>query len=211
MLIPVLDHILMRPGVQRLPTPKVQILQCREFLDDALCKELIRIIDQGRQPSETIDPVADTSIRTSETCDFTGKEPPVRALDAMLSEISGIGLEYGELMQGQRYGVGQQYKAHTDTFNRGGADWQRYCTVAGQRTWTFMVYLNAVDAGGGTRFKRLGKTFQPEAGKLLCWNNLLGDGRTNPDTLHQGTKVRKGTKYVITKWYREKPLATKPV
>ena len=52
---------------------------------------------------------------------------------------------------------------------------------------------------------------QPEAGKLLCWNNLLGDGRTNPDTLHQGTKVRKGTKYVITKWYREKPLATKPV
>jgi hypothetical protein len=60
-----------------------------------------------------------------------------------------------------------------------------------------------VEAGGATRFKLLDKTFQPEAGKLLCWNNRLADGRVNDATLHHGMKVRKGVKYVITKWYRE--------
>jgi prolyl 4-hydroxylase len=58
--------------------------------------------------------------------------------------------------------------------------------------------------GGATRFRATGKTIQPEAGKLLAWNNLLPDGRPNPATLHQGMKVRKGTKYVLTKWFRQR-------
>ncbi|HEX8937023.1 MAG TPA: 2OG-Fe(II) oxygenase, partial [Sphingomicrobium sp.] len=77
----------------------------------------------------------------------------------------------------------------------------------GQRTWTAMIYLNEPEEGGATRFKRIGKTVQPETGKLLAWNNLLPDGRPNPATLHQGMKVRRGTKYVLTKWFRERTLA----
>jgi prolyl 4-hydroxylase len=50
----------------------------------------------------------------------------------------------------------------------------------------------------------VGKTFQPETGKLLCWNNARPDGSVNPNTLHHGMKVRQGVKYVITKWYRER-------
>ena len=108
-------------------------------------------------------------------------------------------------MQGQSYAVGQEFKAHTDYFTRGGPDWEQYCSVAGQRTWTFMIYLNEVEAGGATRFKAVGKTFQPETGKLVCWNNRRLDGNETPRTLHPGMKVRKGTKYVITKWDRERP------
>jgi prolyl 4-hydroxylase len=77
--------------------------------------------------------------------------------------------------------------------------------VAGQRTWTVMIYLNEPEAGGATRFKTIGKTVQPETGKLLAWNNLRADGRPNVNTLHHGMKVRAGTKYVVTKWFREKP------
>ena len=44
---------------------------------------------------------------------------------------------------------------------------------------------------------------EPETGKLVAWNNLLADGSPNGATLHQGMKVRRGTKYVITKWFRE--------
>jgi prolyl 4-hydroxylase len=70
-----------------------------------------------------------------------------------------------------------------------------------------MVYLNAPDEGGGTRFKLIGKTMQPETGKLLTWNNLDSEGQPNPATLHQGMKVRRGVKYIITKWFRESPRA----
>jgi len=47
--------------------------------------------------------------------------------------------------------------------------------------------------------------FQPEAGKLLAWSNLRADGTPNPSTLHHAMKVRAGCKYVITKWFRERP------
>ena len=125
----------------------------------------------------------------------------------MLFELSGIDPAYGEPVQGQRYLAGQEFKPHCDYFNPGGSDWARYCAVAGQRSWTFMVYLNSVEAGGATRFKCINKTVQPEVGKLVCWNNRRADKSGNPNTLHHGMKVRKGAKYVITKWYREKPWA----
>jgi prolyl 4-hydroxylase len=40
---------------------------------------------------------------------------------------------------------------------------------------------------------------------LVGWNNRRPDGSLNPATLHHAMKVRKGLKYVITKWYRERP------
>jgi prolyl 4-hydroxylase len=69
-----------------------------------------------------------------------------------------------------------------------------------------MIYLNQPEDGGATRFKTIGKTVQPELGKLLAWNNLLADGSPNPAALHQGMKVRRGTKYILTQWYRQRPF-----
>ena len=43
----------------------------------------------------------------------------------------------------------------------------------------------------------------PRAGMLLAWNNMNPDGTPNTLTLHEGTAVVEGTKYVVTKWFRE--------
>lgn len=190
--------------MQRAPSPKIELFQCRDFLSAELCEELMALIDAGRRPSTIADDNGDSYFRTSETCDLSASEPAVQRLEAMLLELNGIDPEHGEPVQGQRYAVGQEFKAHTDYFAPDGLDFHKFCSVAGQRTWTYMIYLNEVLAGGATRFKTVGKTFQPEAGKLLCWNNRRPDGSVNPNTLHHGMKVRKGVKYVITKWYREK-------
>lgn len=129
----------------------------------------------------------------------------VRAIDTRICDTLGLPPELGEPIQGQRYAPGQEFKPHTDTFNPGGYDFYVQTGGAGQRTWTAMIYLNRPDDGGATRFKKINKTVQPEAGKLLVWNNLLTTGQPNPATLHQGTKVRRGSKYVLTKWFRERP------
>lgn len=191
--------------LQRLPSPKLQLFQMKGFLSPAHCDALIDLIDRDRRPSTIADANGDRYFRTSETCDLPASEPIVARLEALLTQLSGIDSAYGEPLQGQRYAIGQEFKAHTDYFTRGGPDWEKFCSISGQRTWTFMIYLNEVEAGGATRFKALGKTFQPERGKLVCWNNRREDGRENPNTLHHGMKVRKGVKYVITKWYRERP------
>ena len=198
------DRLLAKAGMQRAPSAKIELFQCRGFLSAELCEELIALIDAGRRPSTIADDNGDSYFRTSETCDLSASEPAVQRLEAMLLELNGIDPAHGEPVQGQRYAVGQEFKAHTDYFTPDGLDFHKFCSVAGQRTWTFMIYLNEVVAGGATCFKMVGKTFQPEAGKLLCWNNRRPDGSVNPNTLHHGMKVRKGVKYVITKWYREK-------
>lgn len=192
------------PGIQRVPSPKLELFILRGFLTPQECTSFIAKIDADRRPSTIADPNGDHYFRTSETCDLRAEDPEVIALDERLSALSGIALPFGETMQGQRYEVGQEFKAHTDYFEPGGQDFERYTSVAGQRTWTFMIYLNEPVAGGATRFKAIGKSVQPETGKLLAWNNRRPDGSLNPATIHHGMKVREGTKYVITKWYREK-------
>ncbi|QIG53235.1 2OG-Fe(II) oxygenase [Altererythrobacter sp. BO-6] len=198
------EHLLARSGMQRVPSPRLELFQFRDFLPTELCEQLIALIEKGRRPSTIADANGDRYFRTSETCDLDAANPAVARLEAMLAELSGIDSAFGEPIQGQRYAVGQEFKPHTDYFAPDGADFAKFCAVSGQRTWTFMIYLNDVEVGGATRFKVIGKTFQPEVGKLLCWNNRRPDGSVNPNTLHHGMKVRKGLKYVITKWYREK-------
>lgn len=200
-----------QPGIQRVPTAKAELFQFKGFVPPDLAANLISLIDGGRRPSTIADDNGDPAFRTSETCDLAADQPAVMRIEAMITAMSGIDPAYGEPLQGQRYAPGQEFKPHTDFFAPDGRDYEKYCALSGNRTWTFMAYLNAVEAGGATRFKLLDKTFQPDPGKLLCWNNRIDDGpggsagSVNHATLHHGMKVRKGMKYVITKWYRDRP------
>lgn len=201
----VIDAMMANEGVQRVPTPKLSLFIKRAFLSPAECTGVIERIDANRQPSTVTDFNGDALFRTSETCYFDSGDPLIKTIDERIFAFSRLDLSYGEPMQGQRYAVGQEFKAHTDYFEPSGADYVEHTTVAGQRTWTVMIYLNEPEAGGATRFKAIDKMVQPETGKLLAWNNRRPDGSPNPSTIHHGMKVRAGTKYVITKWFRERP------
>ena len=198
------ERLAAAPGAQRVPTRQLELFVVRGFIDAATCGSLIARIDQRRRPSEIADDVGVADFRTSETCDLDWRDPIVGEVDRKISELLGLPLDASEAIQGQRYTPGQEFKPHTDTFEPGGYDFYVHTADTGQRTWTAMIYLNEPEDGGATRFKAIGKTVQPETGKLLAWNNLLPDGRPNPATLHQGMKVRRGTKYILTKWFRER-------
>jgi prolyl 4-hydroxylase len=193
-----------QPGIQRFPRRALDLFIKRGFLDPSESAALIERIDARRRPSTLADDLGYEGFRTSETCDLGDDDPFVAAINAKLAAFAGIDIAYGEPLQGQRYAVGQEFKAHTDYFEPGGMDFERFCGRSGNRTWTLMVYLNEPKAGGATRFTKVDKLIQPETGKLLAWNNRLPDGTLNPATIHHGMKVRAGTKYIITKWYREK-------
>ena len=192
-------------GVQRVPTRQLDLFVVKRFLDEETCAALIEMIDAKRRPSDIVDDSGIANFRTSETCDLDSTDELVARVDEKFSQLLGISLDYGEPLQGQRYAPGQEFRPHTDTFNPGGYDFYVHTANQGQRTWTAMAYLNEPEEGGATRFKTIGKTIKPETGKLLAWNNLNPDGTPNGATLHQGMKVRRGTKYVLTKWFREQP------
>lgn len=192
------------PGVQRVPARELELFILRGFLEADLCAALIERIDAKRRPSTIADDQGIANFRTSETCDLAGDDPLVADVDQRIASLLGLDVAASEPLQGQRYAAAQEFKLHTDTFEPGGYDHLIHTADKGQRTWTAMIYLNEPEDGGATRFKRIGKIVQPEIGKLLAWNNLRPDGRANPATLHQGMKVRSGTKYVLTKWFRER-------
>ena len=197
--------LLSRAGIQRFPSSRLDLFIVRDFLSREECAALVELIEAQHRPSTVADSNGDNAFRTSSTCDLSSEIPAVAALAKKLSHLSGIDLAHAEPLQGQRYEVGQEFKAHTDYFEPKSADYETYCSVAGQRTWTFMIYLNDVEAGGATRFRAINKTIQPECGKLIAWNNRKPDGSLNAATLHHAVKVRAGRKYVITQWYRERP------
>lgn len=202
------------PKIRRLPTTKAQVYTYEDFLPAQACDAVVILTERRLRESTVVDAFADPKIRTSKTCDLGHLgEPLIFKIDEMMAEALGIHWSYSDPCQSQRYMPGEEYKAHHDYFYPGTRDYQVECQDRGQRTWTFMVYLNEVEAGGGTRFRKLEKTFQPKKGMAVIWNNLNRDGSVNPFTLHHGMKVRSGVKYVITKWFRERgfgPMAFPP-
>lgn len=192
-------------GIRREPSALIEQFVLDDFLTAAACAELIARIDREVRPSRITDANGDDAFRTSSTCHLDHQDPIVRALDATLHDLVGIPAAFGEPLQGQRYEVGQEFKAHTDTFDPNGADWEACTAVAGQRTWTVMAYLNAPAIGGETHFVNTGTLHHPQVGRVIAWNNIRPDRTANSDTLHHATKVVEGSKYIVTKWFRERP------
>jgi prolyl 4-hydroxylase len=192
------------PEAYQINTDKAQFYFVPNFLSPGECEQIIRAINLGLTPSEV---TTDESYwRTSRTCHLPEVAPLLAsALDIYLSDLTGIHQDYAEAIQGQRYDPGEYFKAHHDWFDPEDENYEEYCKVGGQRTWTAMVYLNDVEEGGETDFPHLGITVTPVTGLVLIWNNLNEDGSPNEFTLHESLPVKKGSKYVITKWYREQP------
>ena len=192
------------PSVYRVPVDEAEIFAIGQFLGEEECAHLMREIDAVAEPSHTFDgPYA--PYRTSYSGNVDPSDSFTRMIERRICDLLGIDMALGETFQGQRYEPGQEFKGHHDWFDTRAHYWPEEKRRGGQRSWTAMVYLNAVAEGGETEFTKLGIRIAPEPGALLCWNNALPDGLPNPYTLHAALPVTRGTKYVITKWFRTRP------
>jgi prolyl 4-hydroxylase len=201
-----ITHASKYPQAWPFPSDQIQLYIVDDFLSSRDCDALSDVIRGCLRPSTitTAQTEPDKYFRTSATYDLgTIENAFLSELDQKISRTVGIRLPYSEASQGHVYGVGEQFKAHTDYFEPRGAVHARHRALRGNRTWTFMIYLNDVAKGGGTHFIRLGYTFQPKKGRALAWNNLYANGVLNYNTLHAGLPVEEGYKIIITKWFRE--------
>jgi prolyl 4-hydroxylase len=193
------------PKLRKLDTDRAQIYVLDDFMSAAECDAMIDIIDRNLRPSTITLDGGDEYFRTSSTCDLSLlNDPTVAATDEKIASTLGIRVAYSEGIQAQRYDLGQEFKAHTDYFEPGTAEYLEHAARTGNRTWTFMVYLNEGMEGGATQFCKVFEELSPKKGQAVIWNNLFPDGAPNPDTLHHGMPVTRGHKIVITKWFRER-------
>ena len=159
------DH---QPRAWRLDTPLAQVYELPGLLGRDECDEVIAAINESLQPSTVTRGSSD--YRTSRACHLRQNRPELaRRLDQRFSALLGVDPGLSEPIQGQRYDPGQYFKEHTDWFAPGTKEFETNTARGGQRTWTVMIYLNAVERGGETCFKRLGRCFTPASGLALAW------------------------------------------
>ena len=190
------------PQVYQVETDKAEIFAIGDFLSAEECKRLCTMIDLVAKPSTLHEQDYASGFRTSYSGDLDPSDSFVKSISRRIDDLLGIAPKCGEAIQGQRYLPGQQFKPHNDWFYTSEKYWELERKRGGQRCWTAMAFLNEVEEGGETHFTEVGIKIEPKPGVLLVWNNALPDGTPNEGTMHAGTPVVKGAKYIITKWYR---------
>lgn len=193
------------PGVRRIAVDRAEMWAVPRFLDVVDCGRLMTLIDATARPSTAYETAYSQGHRTSYSAYLDAGDSFIAGLQARLDDLLGIEPAYGERIEGQRYLPGQEFRPHCDWFPAGSPSWAQEKDCGGQRTFTAMAYLNAVDEGGETAFPRLGIEVAPRPGTLLIWNNADAAGVPSPWTVHAATPVIRGTKYIFTKWYRCQP------
>lgn len=186
------------PQAVRLPTSLAEIYIVQDFLNRQDCRWLIKLINRVSLQDSARSKIAQDRTSRAAHLGQIG-HPFVAEIDDRICRLMGLDSAKGEPLQGHYYRRGQFFKAHTDYFKP--SEMATYGKDQGQRTYTFLVYLNDVDRGGETWFPKLDISVRPVAGTALVWNNRRG-GFPNPHTLHQGNAVLKGSKVILTKWFR---------
>ena len=195
------------PGLRRVATDRAELYLAEGFLEAEECRRIAGLMPgRLRHSTITVENEPDKYFRRSQTCDLHHvDDPAVGRMDARICVALQLAPALAEPTQAQHYEAGDEFKAHTDYFEA--YELERFSTpTLGQRTWTFMIYLNEPQGGGATAFVNLGIAIQPKTGLAVIWNNLKADGTPNVDTMHRGMPVTAGHKDIVTKWFRQPRL-----
>lgn len=184
--------------------PRVKVFH--DFLSADECEALIREGEGGLSPSMVIgkDGKSESSAARSSSGTFlTTHSELLRVIERRIARVTMLPVENQEALYLLRYEKGQQYQLHPDYMST--ETWPAADLVnrmGGQRVATFLMYLNDVEEGGGTRFAKGGIQVKAKRGQALFWYNLYANASVDPNSWHEGLPVEKGIKFVATCWIR---------
>lgn len=190
----------------RLADPALTVFG--DLLTPDECAALIASARPRLARSRTVDRNGGNAVshdsRTSDGMFFArGETPLITRIEARIASLLNWPIDCGEGLQVLRYGPGTEYQPHFDFFDVQDAGTAAQTSAAGQRVGTLIIYLQSPDAGGATRFPRIGLDVAPIRGNAV----FFAYPRASPDslTLHAGAPVLRGEKWIATKWLRARP------
>lgn len=128
----------------------------------------------------------------------------VASLTRLMAAAQGTPVSHSEPLIFYRYQTGEEFKWHHDYVVSDANSVKEELAVFGQRVRTSVLYLNDQFSGGETRFKHWNKAIKPPRGAMVTFNNLTSDGTPLRESLHAGSPVTEGEKWVATLWSRQK-------
>jgi len=191
--------------VVSLQRPRVVVFG--NFLSHAECDALVERARPRLSRSETVDTSTGGSevniARTSDGMFFArGETGVVEQVERRIAALLRWPVDHGEGLQVLRYRPGAEYRPHHDYFDPERPGTAPVLARGGQRVGTLVMYLAAPEAGGATTFPDIGLDVAPVKGHAVFFSY----DRPHPSTrtLHGGSPVLAGEKWVATKWLRER-------
>jgi prolyl 4-hydroxylase len=176
------------------------------LLSDAECDALVADASPRLSRSETV--VTETGgnevnpSRTSQGMFFgRGETALCQRIESRIAALLNWPVVNGEGLQVLRYQPGAEYKPHHDYFDPAQPGMSAVLARGGQRVGTLLIYLNTPERGGATVFPDVGLEVVPIKGNAVFFSYDRPHAGTR--TLHGGTPVVAGEKWVATKWLRE--------
>jgi prolyl 4-hydroxylase len=176
------------------------------LLSEAECDELVALAQPRLARSETVQTDSGGSevnaARTSDGMFFErGEFPLCQRIEQRIAALVNWPVENGEGLQVLHYRPGAEYKAHHDYFDPAQPGTPTILRRGGQRVGTVVMYLNNPVRGGGTTFPEAGLEVAAAKGNAVFFSYDRPHPATR--TLHAGSPVLEGEKWVATKWMRQ--------
>jgi prolyl 4-hydroxylase len=199
--------------VTRMKRPMIAVLDGVLSIEE--CDELIRRSADKMHRSTTVDPLSGKheviADRSSEGTFFQiNADPFIASLDRRIAEVMNWPLENGEGLQVLHYNAGGEYKPHFDYFPPEEPGSHVQMTIGGQRVSTMVMYLNDVEEGGTTIFPEIGLEVVPKKGSAVYFEYTNSQNQLDRLTLHGGSPVTRGEKWIVTKWMRQRRYGDAP-
>ena len=203
------DQLSIPRATQHFDAPRV--LTFERFLSPSLCRWIIERARPSLEAARVIHAEEGgakvDSIRTNTGMGFSliDTDLVMQLTQARIAAAIGVPMAHQEPTNILHYEPGQEYRPHYDFVDPGVAHFQQQLMTVGQRTVTFLIYLNDDYQDGATAFPRLDWSFKGKAGDAIAFWNLT-DGKPDTRTLHAGTPPVGGIKWLFSKWVRDRPV-----
>ncbi|MBK6006961.1 2OG-Fe(II) oxygenase [Ramlibacter ginsenosidimutans] len=177
------------------------------LLSDEECEQLVALAKPRLARSLTVATKTGgeevNADRTSNGMFFQrGENDLVRRIEQRIARLVNWPEENGEGLQILHYQPGTEYKPHYDYFDPAEPGTPTILRRGGQRVATIVMYLAEPEQGGGTVFPDVHMEVAPKRGNAVFFSYVRPHPSTH--TLHGGSPVLAGEKWIATKWLRQR-------
>jgi len=146
-----------------------------------------------------------TRTNTAATLNLLDTDLVCVLVQARMAACAAIPFRHLEALSVLHYDEGEQITEHFDFVDPNVPDYEQEIASKGQRVVTFLIYLNDDYQGGETEFPRAGISHKGRRGEALFFVNALPDGSADLRTLHAGRPPKKGEKWIVSQFMRDRP------